>query len=107
MQSFIGSADSIVVTTWAKKERVVEELSQAGSYSCKLEDKVASLHGQVDSLRYEVASSLEEASWYQHEAEAIGAKRDSLATRLNQLEREIKELKKVKADYAARLLNLE
>lgn len=41
-------------------------------------------------------SSLEEASQSRREAEASGTERDNLVTRLNQMEREVEELKKAK-----------
>lgn len=96
MHSFIGLDHSVVLTAWAKKEEMAEGLSRV-----QLEDQVASLCGQVDLLKSETTSSLEEARQCRREVEAHGAKRDNLLARLNQMEKEAKELKNKNADYVA------
>lgn len=114
MRSFIGCAQSVVLAERAKKEEMAEGLSRAETYSNQLEDQIVSLRGQVNLLKSDMASSVEEAHQRQYKAETLGVERDDLLARLSQMERDAEELQKKaeelekkNAEYATRLTDCE
>lgn len=85
----IGHAHNVVLVARAEKEEMVEGLSWVESYSHQLEDQVASLSREVDLLKLEIASSLEETNQFRHEVEVREAKQGSLLACLSQMEKEV------------------